>query len=42
MCFHFKEFGPSTPFSDNSGEKKKKGKQLGLGCETYFHTALLF
>lgn len=38
MCFHFKEFGP--PFSDNSG--KKKGKQLGLRCETYFHTALLF
>ena len=43
MCFHFKEFGPSTPFSDNSGKKKKnKGKQLGLRCETYFHTALLF
>ena len=30
MCFHFKEFGPSTPFSDNSGEKKKKESSLAL------------
>lgn len=29
MCFHFKEFGPSTPFSDNSG-KKKKTKESSL------------
>ena len=27
MCFHFKEFGPSTPFSDNSGKKKKKQRK---------------